>query len=354
MNFYENTYYLLAAVKELPPERSFFRSRYFPTNQSLDIFGTAKVMVDYMRGDQRMAPFVVPRIGGIPVMRRGFESFELEPANICVSMPLTIDQLQQRGFGEALNSQMTPSDRAKILIMDDLSELDRRITRREEWMAAQTILNNGCMMRHQTERASIYEDLEARFYKGVNNPSIYTPSAPWAEGNSGWRDDVAAMARMQTRRGYPVTDLVVSPDVGAFMLRDEWVLRMLDNRRFEMGRIEPKLLADGVVHLGALNFGGVMLDILESDETYQDEDGTIKPHLAPGTVIVIAPDCGRTVYGGVTQFEDDGMPHTYAGARVPQYIFTKRPPVRETQLTSKPLMAPKRRDPWVVAKSVFD
>lgn len=353
MNYYE-TYYMLLAAQELLPERTFFRDRYFPTNVSMDVFGTAKVLVDYREGEQKLAPFVVPRIGGIAVMRKGFETFELEPPNISLSMPLTLDQLQQRGFGEALNSQMTPEDRARLYQLGDLEELSRRISRREEWMAAQTILNNGCTMRHITERAEIYEDVEVRYYKGVNNPTIYTPANPWVHGSNAWRKDVAVMAKMLTKRGMPVTDLVVSSDVADFIMEDDVVQKMLDNKRMEMGRIEPKLLPNGVVHIGALNFGGVILDILSVDETYENEAGTTTPYLDSGSVIVTAPNCGHTLYGAVSQLEDDGQFYTYAAPRVPQHIFTKKPPVKETQMTAKPLMAPNRKGPWSVAKKVFD
>lgn len=353
MNIFD-TYYMLIAVKELILERTFFRDRYFPTNIASDVFGTSKVLVDYMEGTQKMAPFVVPRIGGVAIMRKGFETFEIEPPNISLSMPLTLDQLKNRGFGEALHSKLTPEDRAKVYLMSDLEELGRRITRREEWMAAQTILNNGCTMRHITEKETVYEDVEVRYYTGDDNPALYIPAAPWREGDDGWRADVTAMVKMLTKRGLPVTDLAVSSDVAEFMLMDETVQKLLDNRRYEMGRIAPNALPNGVVNIGALNFGGTMLDILSVDETYEDESGSTVPYLAPGSVVVTAPDCGRTLYGAVSQIEDDGEFHTYAEPRVPQYIFNKKPPVKETQLTSKPLMAPKRKSPWAVAMSVFD
>ena len=71
-------------------------------------------------------------------------------------------------------------------------------------------------------------------------------------------------------------------------------------------------------------------------------------------MIVIAPGCGRTIYGGVTQIEDDDNFHTIAGTRVPQYIVTKKPALKEVTLTSKPLMAPVRKAPWMVALDVFN
>ena len=112
-----STYFMLAAVREVPLEQSFFKNRYFPTDNAMDIFGTSRVLADYKEEKQKRAPFVLPRIGSIPGTRDGFSTAELEPANIAVSMPLTLDQLQNRGFGESLLSQATPAERERHFLV---------------------------------------------------------------------------------------------------------------------------------------------------------------------------------------------------------------------------------------------
>lgn len=361
MNIYD-TIYMLAAIEELPLEHTFFKSRYFPTDDLMDVFNTSKVLADYKEGGRKKAPFVVPRIGSLPVGRDGFKTYELEPAYIGLSMPLTIDQLKKRGFGESLMSGMTPEDRAKRLQLHDMEELSARISRTEEWMACQTMLNNGCTMRHETDVKEVYEDVEVKFYDEATNPALYTPTASWTHSTvaangkitvGSWYEDIYKMLARQKRRGMPATDLLVASDVGAFLMEDPWIIRMLDNRRVEMGRIQPTELTEYVTHLGAFNFKGRLLDILVSDGGYEDEDGTDKAYLDDGSVIVTAPDVGRGLYGAITQLEADGEYHTYPGKRVPQHIFTVKPPVKETQVASSPLMVPKRKNPWCVAKKVF-
>lgn len=361
MNIYE-TIYMLAAIEELPLEHTFFKSRYFPTDDMMDVFNTSKVLADYREGGRKKAPFVVPRIGSLPVGREGFKTYELEPAYIGLSMPLTIDQLQKRGFGESIMSGMTPEDRAKHLQLHDMEELSARISRTEEWMACQTMLNNGCTMRHETDVKDVYEDVEVKFYDEATNPALFTPAAVWTHSTiaangkitvGNWYEDIYQMMARQKRRGMPATDLLVASDVGAFLMEDPWVMRMLDNRRVEMGRIQPTELTEYVTHLGAFNFKGRMLDILVSDGSYEDEDGTDKTYLDDGSAIVTAPDVGRGLYGAITQLENDGEYHTYPGKRVPQHIFTIKPPVKETQVACSPLMVPKRKNPWCVAKKVF-
>ena len=361
MNIFD-TYYMLAAVNELPPEHTFFKRRYFPTNTAMDVFGTTKVLADYKEGSQRRAPFVLPRIGSVSIAREGFSTYELEPGNISISIPLTADQLQNRGFGEALMSTMTPADRARMLLIGDLKELSSRISRTEEWLAIKTMLDNGCVMRHQTETPDIYQDVKVQFYDGTDNPALFTPTAKWTHSKKNtdgswtigtWYYDVCAMIKMLTSRGLPARELLLAADVGDFIMEDPWVMEVLDNRRMEMGRIEPKELTEYVTNPGTFNFKGRKLDILVSDGTFEDENGTDTPYVPNGTAIVTAPDCGKGLYGGVTQLEQDGNFHTYAGTRVPQHIFTVRPPAKETQMTSRPLFVPKRKSPWSVAKGVL-
>lgn len=356
-----STYFMLAAVREIPLEQTFFKNRYFPTDNTMDIFGTSRVLADYKEETQKRAPFVLPRIGSIPGTRDGFSTAELEPANISVSMPLTLDQLQQRGFGESLLSQATPAERERHFLVHDLSDLSTRISRSEELLAVQTILNNGTTMRHRTDRVDVYEDIGVKFYDGSNNPAEFTPSADWehstyANGTwtpGNWYADICAMIHSLTHSGRAVTEILVAEDVGNFLMEDGWVLAMLDNRRADMGRIDPKELTPFVYQIGSFNFKGRVLPILVSNGTYEDENGVDTAYVPAGTVIAIAPNVGRGLYGGVTQMETDGHFHTYAGKRVPQHIFTIRPPARETQLSCRPLFVPKRINPWRVAKNVL-
>ena len=62
MNMHD-TLYMLAAIEELPLEHTFFKDRYFPTDEVMDVFNTSKVLADYRESSRKKAPFVMPRIG---------------------------------------------------------------------------------------------------------------------------------------------------------------------------------------------------------------------------------------------------------------------------------------------------
>lgn len=358
MNIYD-TLYMLAAIEELTPEPTFFKRRYFPTDLAMDVFGTSKVLADYKEGNRKAAPFVVPRIGPLPVGRSGFSTYELEPGNISISKPLTIDQLNKRGFGESIMSTATPEMRARRLLMGDLSDLSARVSRTEERLSCDTMLNNGCIMRHQTDDPEIYEDVPVQFYDGKNNPALFTPAAVWEHGKDehtpgNWYYDIIQMIKMLTKRGKPATDLVVANDVGNFLMEDPWIQYMMDNRRAEYGAINPTELTEYVTSLGRFNFGGRKLEIFVNDGTFEDMTGKDTPFLDEGSAIVTAPNCGKGLYGAVTQKQMDNQWHTHAGTRVPNYLSTVIPPADETVVSSRPLLVPKTVSPWTSAKNVFD
>lgn len=177
MNIYD-TIYMLAAVETLTPEPTFFKRRYFPTDMDLDVFGTSKVLADYKEGSRKAAPFCGAPYRHLPVGRGGFSTYELEPGNISISKPLTIDQLTKRGFGESIMSTATPEMRARRLLMGDLSDLPPASAAQRSGWLGQTMLDNGCVMRHQTDDPEIYEDVPVQFYDGDNNPDCSPPAPP--------------------------------------------------------------------------------------------------------------------------------------------------------------------------------
>ena len=52
-----------------------------------------------------------------------------------------------------------------MLLIGDLQDLSARISRTEEWLAVQTMLDNGCTMRHQTEVQDVYEDIPVKWHR---------------------------------------------------------------------------------------------------------------------------------------------------------------------------------------------
>ncbi len=348
-----SSYYMAGVVQEIVPPATFFRDRYFPTDPVKDIFAANKVLVEYRDGDRMLAPFVVARKGDVLIDRKGYEVHEYEAPMVAPSRLLTLDDLKKRGFGEALYAGSTQAERAAALQLRDLTELEERITRREEWLAAQTMINNGFTAVEMIDDKEKVESFSVVYYDvDKGNPAQYAVNVEWDNGGDFWKD-VQTMCEDLADRGLPATDLVVGTEVAHFILEDEKAVKRLDNRRMEFGNIAPKNLTAGVTWLGRLNFGGFELDIYVVRETYVDDEGSIQRYFPTKSAMVTAPNSGRMMYAQITQIEPDNEFHTFALRRVPKFVVDRDKDTRKLRLATRPLAAPNHKAPWMYAPNVL-
>lgn len=345
-----NTHHLLAAYEQAVPVSSFLRDRYFPCNAATDIFTTDDVIMEYRDGTQRMAPFVAPRVGGKTVLREGYTMERYEPPFIAPRRSLTVDDLAKKGFGEAIYANLTPEQRQGAIVTKDMSEMDAMITRREEAMAAEVMVNNALVMKHYGDNNTDAIEKNIQFYTGEANPATFTITKPWNGADADIYADINGMVTKARQSGLVVSELVVAADVVPYILKDETIQKYLDNKRFELGNINPvELNAAGAAWIGILNVNGVLINIISYAAQYQADDGSMASYLPAGKVILTAPAAGRTVYGAVTQLESDEQFHTYAAKRVPKYNSDKGSDIRDLRLAARPLLIPNRKNCFIVA-----
>ena len=347
-----STYVMMALVEEIVPETSFFRDRYFPTGAG-DIFAADKVLTEYRKGDRKLAAFVAPRTGDIPVDRRGYEAHEFQPAYIAPSRLLTLDDLRKRGYGEAMYPGQTQAQRAAQIQLQDLADLERRIVRREEWMCAQTMINNACDMQEYIDAQTEGEVQHVRFYETPGDHT-YTVANPWSGGAGDFFGDVKAMCKLLSRRGLPSADLILGSQAADAVCRIEDVQKLLDNRRMEYGGLVPAPTSyPGVATVGTLNFGGFRLTLWDVSHSYEDEHGVDTPYFPSTSAMVTAPGCGHLMYGQITQI-DHGSPEfsTYAASRVPKFTVDQEKDTRKLRLGTRPLAAPNNYCPYIYAAGV--
>ena len=341
---------LLAAIEQMQQVTTFLRDRYFPSNANVDVFNTDEVIVEYRDGNKKIAPFVSPRKNGRVIMRDGYAIESYAPANIAPKRPLYIDDITKKGFGEALFSNLTPEQRQGALIMKDIKDMTEMIKRREEAMAAETMISNGCVMKHYADKGDEYEEKEIHFYTGETNPAIYTPGTDWSNSQADILGDLYQMAYFLMKDGNAATEVIVGANVVDAILNNDAIYKQLDNRRYEVGKIAPVELPNGVTRVAQLLVKGHPIDVLTYAASYVGEDGKDTPFIPENKVIMSAPGAGHTSYGAVTQLEQaDGQMHTYPGKLVPHYVADANNNSRSISLTSRPLLMPKTKNPWISA-----
>ena len=346
-NFYD-THTLIMAVEGLNPAHSFLRDRYFPTNAATDIFSTTDVLAEFRDGTKKLAPFVAPRKGGVTIARAGYTMERYTPPTIAPKRMLTIDDLNKRGFGEALFSQLTPEQRQQALLLRDAGELSNYITRREEAMAAEVMLSNGCIMKHIADDEQNGDEMHIIF--GNKDDAVYTPTVDWNNEDADILGDLGAMVRMLTSRGLPVSDVVCPPDVADAILNNKKIKELLDIKNYNVGSVEPIELPNGASRVAVLNVKGRNLNVICYEETYTDDDGNDVQYIPAGKIVLTAPAAGRTLYGAVSQVEQaDGQFHTYTGKRIPKYISSAEGNSRSLTITSSPILMPKHKNAFITA-----
>ena len=348
---YYNTDVLLDAIKTMPKATSFITNRYFPEAETAE-FITNKVLVEIENGNRRLAPFVVPHIGGVAVDREGYKTKEFEPANIEVKKILKVEELTHKGFGEALYHQEKPEVREQKLLLKDYSDLDDRITRRQELMGCELFETSKLEMNYNIGGDKT-DTKELRFYDGDSNPNAYSIETKWNQAGADIISDLFEMCTVLQENGVNAVDVLFTPKVMKAARNNEKFIKLLDNKNYQLGFIAPNELGNGARKLGEINADGFLLNVIMYNEKYMNEDGILVPYLTDGKVIVTAPNVGQTVYGAVTQMEEsDRQTHTYAGRRVPKIITDVNTDKKELKLTAKPLLVPKFVCGWITAEAV--
>ena len=349
-----DTYYMAGLWEGLSPVPSFFRDRYFPTNPG-DIFAADKVLVEYRDGDYGMAPFMVESADPINVCRPGYEIHDYSPVNIKQARNLTADQLKQRGFGESILSNSTEEERAAGLVQEDLALLERRFSRTEEYLCVQTMLNNGFDVDEMIDASTKGNTASVKFYDPLKgNDGAYTVTPKWTT-NTAWsviEDDIIAMCESLSERGLPAQDLIIGNEVKKVFLANK-DFRELVNKTSGIiiaNEIRQALTAyHGVSVLGAINFGGYVLNVIVANEKYKASNGNMTLFFPDDGAMVTAPNAGHLMYAHVVHMDEDGNIDTITGKRVPDFFVNRRQKIREIILESRPFAAPQNYSPWVFA-----
>ena len=128
---------MLAAVERMPRPRRFLTTTFFGAEPI--VAPTEHIDIDIIKGNRRMAPFVMPNRPGSVVKRSGSVMRSYKPAYVKPKMPTRAGHLLSRQAGENVYSTRTPLDRAGDQLGRDMQDLDDRISRREEWMIARAL-----------------------------------------------------------------------------------------------------------------------------------------------------------------------------------------------------------------------
>jgi hypothetical protein len=308
---------------------TFFQDRRFPP--------TALVEFDFRRGRRQMAPFVAPLIGGKAMERKGWETRFYQAPRVAPVRNLRAIEAEMRMMGESIYSGRTAADRAAELMAEDAVFCDEAISRREEWMCREVMINGAIIVTADDGYRMVINYMESAAGPVTNRE---TPAIQWNQPNSD------PMLDIETARLNMVRLSGVNPNVALFgteaanvFTRNQKVYDLLNNRRFEMGTLIPQIVDPAVTIFGQLPG----LQLYTYAEWFEDDVGNLFPML-PANLVLLASTTiqNRIIYGAYTQLEDErtGRFVTYTQARVPFVYGDEEHNHMFYRLTSLPLPMP--------------
>ena len=351
MRDYYEPKFLAGVIKKAPPLRTFFKRRFF--NNAVT-FPTETVSFEFYESKRRLAPYVNPRLSSETIARDGYEVKTYSTPYLAPNRVITCDDLYQKTLGESeWNSGITPDERAAKIAAEDIMYLQDTITRTEEFMCARVKQDGKLLIKGK----GVNEVVDY----GFENITLVDASDRWTP-TFDILGQLSAVARDMRKDGINPDMLILGSDAADMILRNERYLKLLDNRRVEIGEIKFSELEDGVNYLGRINVPGASFDIYSYEEYYPDEtdldtDGKpkLKPLVNPETVIIQSSrEKNSILYGAVMQIDKKTEEFVRrVGEYMPRTWITENPSQKFIEITSRPLPMPHDLKSWYVLKGVI-
>ncbi|MBQ4468863.1 MAG: major capsid protein [Synergistaceae bacterium] len=341
---------LLGVIKKTKPLRMFFKTRFF---SNAITFPVEKVSFELHENKRRLAPYVSPRIGSEAIERDEYSVKTYSTPLLAPSRVITNDTLAQKILGESQwNSGLSPEDRAARIAAQDIIELQDTIWRREEYMCARVKQDGKLILKG----------------RGVNETVNYGfDNIVTLDASDRWTTTFDIMGQLKTiasemrKDGVNPDMLILGSKAAEMLLKNEPFLKLLDNRRVEIGEIKPAELEDGISYIGRMIVPGCTFDIYTYEEwvpdtTDLDANGEpkLKPMIDPETVIIQSSrEKNSMLYGAITFVNRSGEFETHMEEYVPRRWWTENPSQKFVSISSRPLPMPHDLKSWYVLKGVI-
>lgn len=327
-------YAMLAVLEQRHVPNQFLLNMFFSESETHD---TKQVSIDIEKGGKTLAPFVAPVHEGKVMVRDGYTTEVFTPPYIKPKMSTTAGDLLKRMPGEVVFSgTLSPEQRAAQRLAKDLIFLDDTITRTEEWMAAKGLFTGVVPVRG--EGVSVNIDFG---YEGGEHTLTLATTDKWdvvdetATGDpifdlEEWADDV------MHRSGITPNTAVFGRGAYKAFINHPKTKEFLNNRRIELGNIDPEQVPDGAKRLGYLPEAG--LTLYTYSEQYLDPDTESMASMVPDGAVLIGSTRAKCIrHYAVIQDVSAITEGLYAVPRYPKTWITNDPSARWLLVQSAPL-----------------
>ncbi len=326
-----STEVLLGLVESRKMAISGLLDRYFP---AIEAHETENINFDVETKGRRIAPFVAPTVAGKVVARLGFKTHTFAPAYIKDKRPFDAEAPLKRAMGERIGGTLSPADRERVMLVQELDDQIGMITRRLELMASE-ILRTGKV----TVSGDGYGTKVVDFARAAAlTPTALASTARWGQS----AED--PLANLQTwhdlvlkEEGVSPVDVIMGTDAWSTFRRNTDVKSRLDTRnvigaQMSMNSAQPE----------GLNFKGTIdgFNIFTYAGWYVDPETGTETAMWPADIVAMTTPSieGIRAFGSIKDAEAGFQSVPFW----PKSWIEKDPSVRYLLMQSAPLVVPKR------------
>ena len=287
---------LLGLYREVQEPSTYWRNLCF---NSVITFEDEYIDFEKIREGRKLAPLVVPTVQGRAVYSEASNVTRMKAAYVKPKDSVSPGRVIKRRPGENLFAQnsLSPQARYNAIIGDILRVHRETIDRREEWLAAQAIINGKI-----TLSGPDYPTRVVDFGRDAQHTVTLGVGARWGDAGVKPMTDIQTWIDRVRRAqfGGPVNRLTVGSAVLPVLLADADVLKQLDTQtRGTNADLNTGLRAgEYVEYIGKL---GPNLELWVNSDFYEDPDtGTATPFLDTKTVVLTGPNImGVRCFGAI-------------------------------------------------------
>ena len=333
---------LAAVVRRIPDAPAFLKDLFFKDTKT---FLTESVYFDVVKGKRTVTPWVAKDTTAPLTSRTGYQTTTYTPAQKKEKRGITENDLRVRMAGEQpFAGTISPEDRAVQLLAQDMKELKDNLVRSQEVMAADILFTGQAHI--------VGEGINDVVDFGFDNKETLSGNDRWSQSAANIIGNIIKWKKQCLKEsGFQPNTIVMNSETLEVMMSDSKILKLLDNRRTEMGLMEFKQLAEGAVYVGFMA-GQVQCHVYTYDAFYIDPvSGDEKQFVEDGKVLVASDNAKFTkLYGANTIIPGEGMDFvTYEGEYVTRRLVTRDPDAAFLELQSRPIYVPFDVDSYFVA-----
>lgn len=332
---------LVAAISQANAPKRFILDTFFHHKIEHE---TEKVDIDIKRGNMDVAVYVHPLEKGNYVENTGYETKTIAPCYTKEIKDIRPGDTIKRLFGEDYSATLSPKQREQRLLGERLFELDTRIVRLEEVMAAQALVHGAV---HVNGKLG---DFKYDFgYELGRQKIVLSGTKCWDRDGDPMYDIEDWSEKISERVGMAPGIIIGGKRAIRAIIDNPKIKARLDIRNYHVGEINIEqteaLRKQGVIYHGSLAPANIPI-YSYSEKYFNPVTNKIESLIPDDTILLGCTNAGCTMLYGMIQ-------NMYALAPMPRFPHSWAEPdgsARYIQLESAPLPNPAQIDAFISAK----